>query len=334
MPRLNRLLFAVCLLGMPALALAQAGAPPGSAARPVQDAPLLPGKDGAPPPPRPSESAPTGGNAAGAAVRGTLGVPPGGAVSRGIRQGPEAPTTSGAPPPPKPGVSRATGDEDEMDDLDVQRRTAPSDLGAQPLATPKVPVGTAAPLAVPKAAAGTRPGSSVSRTTGDEDEMDDLDVQRRTAPSDLGAAPLPAPGSVLGKGGSAAPTSPAITAPLPKPAAAAAVGTVLPAAGSKAAAVAIATGSASLQTSQPVYATDQLVVVTYAGMPGSRRDWITIVPEGTPDDKYGEWAYLGTPSGTHRFGRLLKPGNYEVRAYENWPAGQYGVKARARFQVR
>jgi hypothetical protein len=89
-----------------------------------------------------------------------------------------------------------------------------------------------------------------------------------------------------------------------------------------------------LRTSAAVYRTDQLVAVQYSRMPGSRHDWITIVPAGAPEDTYGEWAWLGQPAGTHRFGRLLAPGRYEVRAYEDWPAGEFTVRARATFEVR
>lgn len=91
---------------------------------------------------------------------------------------------------------------------------------------------------------------------------------------------------------------------------------------------------ARLQTSAPVYDASQLVVVNYSGMPGTRHDWITIVPADAPIDAYGEWAWLGQPAGTHRFGRLLKPGRYQVRAFENWPAGLFNVKGRVDFEVR
>jgi hypothetical protein len=110
-----------------------------------------------------------------------------------------------------------------------------------------------------------------------------------------------------------APQAPAATLPPPPPAPRA--GTVL-------------------QTSASLYRTDQLVVVDYSGMPGTKHDWITIVPADAPNDAYGEWAWLGETSGTHRFGRLLKPGRYQVRAFENWPAGQFTIKGRVDFEVR
>lgn len=95
-----------------------------------------------------------------------------------------------------------------------------------------------------------------------------------------------------------------------------------------------AAGGATLQTSAPVYDTSQLVVVQYSGMPGTKHDWITIVPADAPNESYGEWAWLGPVSGTHRFGRLLKPGRYQVRAFENWPAGAFTIKGRVDFEVR
>ena len=106
-------------------------------------------------------------------------------------------------PPPKPGAERTTGDEDELDDLTIERRTAPSDLGTTPLPSPGAPLGSEStqpvsanpllvvgPIARPGARGPLRKGG-VARTTGDEDEMDQLDIQRHTAPSDLGITPLP-----------------------------------------------------------------------------------------------------------------------------------------------
>ena len=95
-----------------------------------------------------------------------------------------------------------------------------------------------------------------------------------------------------------------------------------------------AAGGATLHTSAPVYDTSQLVVVQYSGMPGTKHDWVTIVPADAPNEAYGEWAWLGPASGTHRFGRLLKPGRYQVRAFENWPAGEFTIKGRVDFEVR
>lgn len=62
---------------------------------------------------------------------------------------------------------------------------------------------------------------------------------------------------------------------------------------------------------------------------------LAIAPVGAPVQQYGEWTYFsGQTAGTHKFSRLLAPGRYEVRAFDEGPAGRSGVKAVATFEVR
>jgi hypothetical protein len=97
----------------------------------------------------------------------------------------------------------------------------------------------------------------------------------------------------------------------------------------------LSTERPTLQTLLPVYRTDQLVEVRFTGMSGLQRDWMAIVPAGAPIEQYGEWTYFhGKASGTHKFSRLLKPGRYEVRAFDEGPVKLNGVKARTEFEVR
>ncbi len=267
---------AICLAG---IAAAQTTAPPGSAEKTAPIIPNLPDISELP------------------AVE-----PEVGRVIRDVI----LPGLEGGAPPVKPSVQRSTGDEDEMDDLDVQRRTAPTDQGVIPLPNPAVLLpetnSTSAPSLINRAVA---VGSQVARSTGDEDEMDDLDVQRRTAPNDLGGATLPHLNAPLVKGRASAISVPS-----------AAVGP-------------------SIRTLKPVYRSDQQVRVEYSGMPGNDRDWITIVPLGTPTDKYGAWVYLeGEVAGTYKFTRHYAPGVYEVRAYKDQPDGDDEPIAVATFEVR
>lgn len=99
----------------------------------------------------------------------------------------------------------------------------------------------------------------------------------------------------------------------------------------------VSTEKPSIEMVLPVYRTDQLVEVRYSGMSGEQRDWLAIAPAGAPIEQYGEWTYLdGKRSGTHKFSRLLKPGQYEVRAFDYGAPARKGnaVKARAEFIVR
>ncbi len=78
------------------------------------------------------------------------------------------------------------------------------------------------------------------------------------------------------------------------------------------------------------------VVVEFAGLPGNKQDWISVVPQGVDDKTYksGFWSYLsGRTSGTLTLGTLT-PGAYEVRVYLDWPDGGYTVVSRSHFSVR
>lgn len=87
-------------------------------------------------------------------------------------------------------------------------------------------------------------------------------------------------------------------------------------------------------TQREVFAAGEAISVTYAGLPGNAKDWITIVGANAPENTYGEWFYTqGQRSGTRAF-KGLGPGAYEIRVYFNWPAGGYTVRSRFPFSVR
>lgn len=99
-----------------------------------------------------------------------------------------------------------------------------------------------------------------------------------------------------------------------------------------AAAVAGSTGPA-VRMLKPVYQTGQPVEVYFAGMSAEQRDWLAIAEPGAPPTKYGEWFYLdGQTWGLREFSRPLKPGRYELRAFDG--GGKYVVKAHTTFEVR
>lgn len=97
-------------------------------------------------------------------------------------------------------------------------------------------------------------------------------------------------------------------------------------------AIAGSTGPA-LRPLKPVYNAGQPVEVFFTGMSAEKRDWLAIAEAGAAPTKYGEWFYLdGQVEGFREFSRALKPGRYELRAFDG--GGQYVVKARAPFEVK
>jgi hypothetical protein len=351
------------ITGIAAGLQAQSTATPASA-RPVGGGvPQLPGHDGAPPPTKPSVIRTTGDedemddldvqrrtvsdDASGAPVPAPRLT--GSTVARPAGPGTVQPGQDG-PPPVRPSIARTTGDEDEMDDLDVQRRVAPSDSGDKPLAAPTVAAAGGAlagfgptersilrGIALPGGRVTPPAPSEVARTTGDEDEMDDLDVQRRTAPGDLGDEPLPPPTLPVAAVGRDAiairepPPGPAAPGPAAAPAAFE-TPAGLPDAPKGVGPIA----RASVRVLASVVSPSDLVTIEFSGVPGNVHDWVCIAPAGAPDTDNGrEWNYLkGATSGRHTFARLLPPGRYEVRVYADWPRGGHAVIARAPFEVR
>lgn len=88
-----------------------------------------------------------------------------------------------------------------------------------------------------------------------------------------------------------------------------------------------------MRLDKEVYKPQEKIAVSFSGFPGNNQDWITIVPEGTAFNKYGQWFYTkGIADGIIYF-HGLPEGNYEVRSYYNWPDGGYNVQDRLSFIV-
>ncbi|MBK9272324.1 MAG: hypothetical protein IPM48_12085 [Saprospiraceae bacterium] len=86
----------------------------------------------------------------------------------------------------------------------------------------------------------------------------------------------------------------------------------------------------SVNSSKPVYAPGENIVVNFSGFSGASRDWVGLAAKGLADDKYTSWQYTGGAiSGTLTFNGLPY-GDYEVRGYFN-DGGV--VKARSYFRV-
>jgi hypothetical protein len=92
-------------------------------------------------------------------------------------------------------------------------------------------------------------------------------------------------------------------------------------------------GAASLSTSRPSYAPGEPIVVRYDGLPGSAYDWVTIVEAGAAEKTYREWHYAEGHTGGEMTFQGLPAGEYQVRAFFDWPDGGYVVRGRHDFSV-
>lgn len=93
--------------------------------------------------------------------------------------------------------------------------------------------------------------------------------------------------------------------------------------------------SQSFETQKKVYSPGEEVVIKYSDFPGNNADWISVVPEGTPDNQYveGSWSYLeGNTDGEFSV-NIDKPGKYEIKGYFDWPKGEYNLRVFGTFWV-
>ena len=77
----------------------------------------------------------------------------------------------------------------------------------------------------------------------------------------------------------------------------------------------------------------QQITFAFSNMPGNEQDWITIVPAEADDTTWGEYFYTESAiGGVHSFS-AQEPGEYEIRAYADWPDGGFQVIARGHVEV-
>lgn len=92
--------------------------------------------------------------------------------------------------------------------------------------------------------------------------------------------------------------------------------------------------AAAIKTQKTRYASSEKITVTWSGFPGNENDWITLVPAKEPDTSYGQWFYTQEQEeGSHTFDKVAA-GDYEIRAYFDWPAGGYTVQGRIKLTVK
>lgn len=91
-------------------------------------------------------------------------------------------------------------------------------------------------------------------------------------------------------------------------------------------------GSTTLSVPQPLEPTSS-IAVSYNNMPGNGTDWLAISNAGAPADSYLRYTFTsGLINGTWT-SAPLPAGNYEARAFHNWPGGGFTVQATFAFSV-
>lgn len=82
------------------------------------------------------------------------------------------------------------------------------------------------------------------------------------------------------------------------------------------------------------FAPGQKITLAFSGFPARGQDWIALSSVSHKADQYFDMVMLeGRPhSGSHSFNGL-PAGNYELRAYTNWPDGGYKIATKASISV-
>lgn len=89
-----------------------------------------------------------------------------------------------------------------------------------------------------------------------------------------------------------------------------------------------------LKLDKTTFKVNEPIVVHFAGLPGNKQDWITIVKMPSKNAKWEEWYYTkGQKSGDMKF-KGLKPGNYEIRLLYDYPKGGDKVHFKVPFTVK
>jgi hypothetical protein len=93
-------------------------------------------------------------------------------------------------------------------------------------------------------------------------------------------------------------------------------------------------GVSVVRTDKDIYNQSEAIRVHFTNAPGNDRDWMCIVPAGSPDTEAGDYKYMprGLGQGFLIFNPRL-PGEYEVRAYYNYSRNGYVVSGRYAFSV-
>ena len=86
----------------------------------------------------------------------------------------------------------------------------------------------------------------------------------------------------------------------------------------------------SVKTAKDTYKPGEAIIVNFSGLPGSQKDWITLINPDASSREYGNWKYTkGKTSGSLTFDGMQE-GDYEVRVYFGT---DYTIQARYPFKV-
>lgn len=92
--------------------------------------------------------------------------------------------------------------------------------------------------------------------------------------------------------------------------------------------------TSQIKTDKDNYNYGETIKVSFFDAPGDKRDWICIVPVGSPDNEAGDYKNMpqGVNQGIITFDSPAS-GKYEVRAYYNYSTNGYVVSSRYGFSV-
>ena len=86
----------------------------------------------------------------------------------------------------------------------------------------------------------------------------------------------------------------------------------------------------SVKTTKDSYKVNEPITVTFSGLPGDKKDWITLIKTSAPVRDYGNWKYTnGKTNGSLTFDGM-RAGDYEVRVFFS---NGFTVQARYPFKV-
>lgn len=90
----------------------------------------------------------------------------------------------------------------------------------------------------------------------------------------------------------------------------------------------------TVSTDKDAYSYGEIIKVNFSNAPGNDRDWICIIPVGSPDTDSGDYKSLpkGLVQGFLTFAPPA-PGKYEARAYYDYGRKGYAVSGRYVFSV-
>ncbi len=76
------------------------------------------------------------------------------------------------------------------------------------------------------------------------------------------------------------------------------------------------------------------LLVSWQGLPGNPQDWLALAVAGAAPNSHGDWFYTESARSGSKLRARPQPGDYELRVFFNWPAGEYKVQDCVRFRVQ